>query len=277
MSLFIIKPNFRFCREGYYSKGQALLETLLLALLSVFFVASLISQFHTTFDSYMESYFKDYIACLLEVGELAVASPECRKVLEETSLRIRESEEQRREAQRKKAQKKAQEQKNSSSSLSFSSLQQSQINSSQNSFLTPLSHSRKRSFFTKGRKRKKRVKPQNSYLNPSAQASRSISEDTSSNTRDLSFFTPEEEFYNTEDENITNKTTKASFDKNVDSSSQFVAFKSTKEKKKNLQKKEDDWAFLNLPNILKWVFIIFIILVIIIYIGGQMQQIAKSL
>ncbi len=50
--------------------GQAVLEYILILVISVGLVLGIMYQFNTAFKKYVQSYFGNYIACLLETGEL---------------------------------------------------------------------------------------------------------------------------------------------------------------------------------------------------------------
>lgn len=61
--------NCRSFKNGG-SSGQALLEYVLLLTLVLIIALSTLYQFNSAFRNYLDSYFGDYIACLLETGEL---------------------------------------------------------------------------------------------------------------------------------------------------------------------------------------------------------------
>ena len=51
-------------------KGQAVIEYLLILILVVSIILGILYQFNDAFKKFINGYFGDYIACLLETGEL---------------------------------------------------------------------------------------------------------------------------------------------------------------------------------------------------------------
>lgn len=57
-------------RSKARQSGQAVLEYILVLIITVFLILGVMYQFNDAFKNFLDSYFGDYIACLLETGEL---------------------------------------------------------------------------------------------------------------------------------------------------------------------------------------------------------------
>lgn len=70
--LTLIKASIVRHQQGLTGResGQAIIEYILVLIITVIIILGLLYQFSAAFKSYVESYFGNYIACLLEVGEL---------------------------------------------------------------------------------------------------------------------------------------------------------------------------------------------------------------
>jgi competence protein ComGC len=57
--------------------GQTILETMLLLLISIVIILSVLYQFNSAFRVFASNFFGEYIACLIETGDLPGVSQEC--------------------------------------------------------------------------------------------------------------------------------------------------------------------------------------------------------
>lgn len=69
LSEFLCK-TFAEPKSRVQEAGQAVLEYILVLVITVSLILGILYQFNDAFKSFLDSYFGDYIACLLETGEL---------------------------------------------------------------------------------------------------------------------------------------------------------------------------------------------------------------
>ncbi len=62
--------HFRTASKRTQESGQAILETILILVITVSIILGVITQFNTAFRVWANNYFGDYLSCLLETGEL---------------------------------------------------------------------------------------------------------------------------------------------------------------------------------------------------------------
>ncbi len=65
-----LKKKFAQLRTRADQKGQAVLEYILVLIVTVSIILGIMHQFSDAFGNFLDKYFGDYIACLLETGEL---------------------------------------------------------------------------------------------------------------------------------------------------------------------------------------------------------------
>lgn len=87
-----LKKTFVYQKSRAHQAGQAVVEYMLVLIITVAIILGTMSQFSDAFKQFLDSYFGDYIACLLETGELpsfggeGITSGECNAKFETFSI-----------------------------------------------------------------------------------------------------------------------------------------------------------------------------------------------
>lgn len=86
------KKNFAQLRSKADQSGQAVVEYILVLVITVGIILGIMHQFSDAFGSFLDKYFGDYIACLLETGELpsiggeGASEASCKSPMQEFSI-----------------------------------------------------------------------------------------------------------------------------------------------------------------------------------------------
>ena len=274
MSLFIIKRIRRSCR------GQALLETLFLMLISVVIILGAFSRFYTLMDTYIQGYFGNYIACLLETGELPLSAKECQDALLDFQAEAEKAIDESSNASSKK------EALDTSSSLSHAPPSKTSFSTSPSQGSE--SFGSRRSFLDKRPKRQPSRRTQkdsesdsdssDGYLSFQAKDGANSSYGRSRGYEDLDFLESSSELYDVEDENITYNQSGLASRTTQSSTSPLAPLRQDLTPAPPSTSEEDSsWSLFNISKILKWILIVGVIVVLLIFLVGQAQQISKSL